>query len=47
MVFGFKVSLKDLKNPFSGNWTKDFTPEYFSLGKIIWVKSYDDFTKWI
>jgi hypothetical protein len=44
---GVLLWLDDLRNPFSGNWIRDFAPEYFSLGKIIWVKSYDDFTKWI
>lgn len=44
---GTVIWLDDLRDPLSGNWIRDFIPEYFSLGKIVWIKSFDDFTKMI
>lgn len=44
---GTVIWLDDLRDPFLGNWIRDFIPEYFCLGKIVWVKSFDDFTKMI
>ena len=44
---GILIWLDDLRNPISGTWIRDFAPDYFSISRIVWLKSYDDFTKWI
>lgn len=46
-VSGVVLWLDDVRDPFTGNWVRDFAPEFFSSRKIVWVKNYDEFTRWI
>lgn len=46
-VQGVLLWLDDIRDPSSGNWIRDFAPEFFSFRKIVWVKSYEEFTRWI
>lgn len=40
--------LDDLRNPFEDEWVEKFAPDFLAGDcEIIWVKSYNDFTKWI
>lgn len=40
--------LDDIRNPFVGVWLVGYAPEFaYGEGEIIWVKNYDEFTKWI
>lgn len=44
---GTLLWIDDIRDPLTGNWIADFAPEYFSCKKIVWVKSYEEFTRWI
>ena len=39
--------LDDIRNPYTGSWLYSFAPEYEIQNSVMWVKSYDEFTKWI
>jgi hypothetical protein len=44
---GTLVWIDDIRDPFTGSWIADFAPEFFACKKIVWVKSYEEFTRWI
>ena len=40
--------LDDIRDPFTDNWIRDYAPRFIDRSSdIVWVKSYDEFTKWI
>ena len=40
--------LDDIRNPFVGDWLMQYAPQFTcDEGEVTWVKSYDEFTKWI
>jgi hypothetical protein len=40
--------LDDIRDPFANNiWIEKYAPEFLNDGEIIWVKSFDEFEKWI
>ena len=41
--------LDDVRDPFTDNWRKDFTPDFTSESgnHTVWVKNYDDFVQYI
>ena len=41
------VWIDDLRNPFLGNWIKDYSPISIKNLDIIWVKSFRDFKEYL
>jgi len=40
--------LDDIRNPFVADWRMQYAPQFaYGEGETTWVKSYDEFTKWI
>lgn len=42
--------LDDVRDPFTGDWVLQYDPDYFyekDTHKIAWVKTYDEYVKWI
>jgi len=46
-IHGVLLWLDDMRDPYMGNWIRDFAPEFFSSRKIVWVKGFEEFTRWI
>ena len=47
MTMNTLLWLDDMRRPFTGTWVDDYSPIDTSNIVVEWVKSYDEFTKWI
>lgn len=40
--------LDDVRNPFNSDWLLQYAPDfYYGEGRVVWIKNYTEFVKWI